>query len=209
MKIVTASDKNYFQFLIDQIVSCKGYLNILPDVYDLGLEKGQADFIRLAGMKVYRVPDHPEPGRYYPKGYKPTALHKPAMLLDYCYRTNDDVLYLDADAKPVEFFEFPDVELGMAKAHDKILASYNGTEMAEYIGPYHTSVIFLKLTDQRSDFLRAWETDLMNDELPSDMKSLNRVIETYNITELPEDVWNSVTKYPHTKILHVQGPVVR
>lgn len=210
MRIVTAADSNYFQFLLELMVASEGHLGVLPDVYDLGLKKGQRDFIGLMpGTRVYRVPDFPKPGHYYPKGYKPTALHKPAMLLDYCYRTNDDVLYLDADAKPVDHFAFPDVEIGMARAHDKVLASYNGTEMSEYIGPYHTSVIFLKLTDWRSDFLRAWETDLNNDELPSDMKSLNRVSKTFNITELPEDTWNSTTKYPHTKIVHIQGPVVR
>ncbi len=208
MRIVTASDSTYFQFLLELIVACKGYLEILPAVYDLGLEKGQREFLKLANMDVFRVPDHPAPGSRYPQGYKPTALHKPAMLLDYAYRTEDDILYLDADAKPVDCFEFPDVEIGVAKANDKVLKSYEGTDIAEYVGPYHTSVIFLKY-ENRIDFLRAWETDMANDELPSDMKSFNRVSKTVNITELPEDTWNSTTKYPFTRILHVQGPVLR
>ena len=54
--------------------------------------------------------------------------------------------------------------------------------------------------------MRAWATDIENDELPSDMKSFNRVAK---VTELDEEVWNSTTKYPHTRIVHVQGPVVR
>lgn len=206
MRIVTAADKNYFSFLLDLVVSCKGYLDILPVVYDLGLEESQKEFLKLSGMDVLYCPDHPRPGNHYPEGYFPSALHKPAILLDFCYRTEDDVLYLDADAKPVDYFEFPDVELGATKANDKVLASYEGTPLAEYIGPYHTSVIFLKFTERRIDFLRAWATDIENDELPSDMKSFNRVAK---VTELDEEIWNSTTKYPHTRIVHVQGPVVR
>jgi len=206
MKIVTAADANYFSFLLELIVSCKGYLGVFPTIYDLGLDVTQREFIELAGMDVLRVPDHPSPGGHYPEGYFPSALHKPAILLDFCYRTEEDVLYLDADAKPVEFFEFPDVELGATKASDKVLESFEGTPLAEYVGPLHTSVIFLKFTENRIDFLRAWATDIENDELPSDMKSFNRVAK---VTELDEEVWNSSTKYPHTKIVHVQGPVVR
>ncbi len=206
MRIVTASDSNYFDFLLQQVIACKGHLDILPSVYDLGLNDGQREFLKLAGMRVLHCPDHPRPGNGYPRGYSPTALHKPTMLLDFCYRTEDDVLYLDADAKPVDNFEFPDVELGATKANGKVLSSYGGTDIAQYIGPFHTSVVFLKFTENRISFLRAWATDLENDELPSDMKSFNRVAE---VTELDEEVWNSTTKYPHTKIVHVQGPVVR
>jgi hypothetical protein len=205
MKIVTASDSNYFQFLLELIVACKDYLDILPAIYDLGLESSHKEFLKLSGMDVYHVPDHPKPGNHYPEGYFPSALHKPAMLLDFAYRTEDDILYLDADAKPVDFFEFPDVEVGATKASDKVIQSYEGTLIAEYLGPYHTSVIFMKY-ENRIDFLRAWETDLENDELPSDMKSFNRVAK---VTELDEEIWNSTTKYPHTRIVHVQGPVVR
>ncbi len=83
MRIVTAVDSNYFDFLLQQVVACKGHLGILPDVYDLGLEDGQRQFLELAGMKVYPCPEHPEPGGHYPEGYKPKRETKAMIPLPY------------------------------------------------------------------------------------------------------------------------------
>jgi hypothetical protein len=212
MKIVTAADQRYFPFLLQQIVNCKKHLLSLPAVYDLGLDDDQKYFLGMAGIKTYRVPDHPKPARQYPMLYVPRATFKPFVILDFAYRTTEPIVWMDADAKPVSGFSFPYVELGIPRADPDVVQAYRETPLEKYVGPLHAAVVLLGESDKRMRFLEAWAADLENDELPSDMKSLNRVARTNNhglhLTELDPMIWNSKFKLPRTLILHAErGPL--
>ena len=207
MKIVTAADANYYDHLLRQIVSAHRNLDVIPDVFDLGLTDIQIDALGMMGVDVWGVPALiPEPGIGYPKGYRPKALHKPAMLVEYCFLHRwHNIVYMDADAWVVRPFDFPSKGLGLTRVRDVIMESYWGTPMEEYVGPYHSGVVFIGMGN--IEFLLAWEGDLNDDLLPSDKKSMNKAIESYDVTELDEYEFNSRTMLPFTKIFHSQGPI--
>jgi hypothetical protein len=207
MRIVTAADDRYFTYLIKQIRGCREHLwNISPDVYDLGMTDDQKYVLKSMQIEIYNRPWEPEPGEGYPGSYYPRALHKPFMLYDYCEQyENEHVVYMDADAWPASFFTFPCVGLGLTLVSEKKMKAFKNTGMIEYVGPYHSGVIFLGASPDRREFLRRWATDVAFDKLPSDKKSLNRVIENENFTPLDTDIWNSRTMFPYTKIFHSHG----
>ena len=208
MKIVTASNANYYEHLLRQIVTAHANLDVIPDVFDLGLTDIQVDALGMMGVDVWDKPLlTPEPGIGYPKGYKPKALHKPAMLLEYCDMYDDDVVYMDADAWIARPFDFPATGLGLTRVRDVIMEAYWGTPMEEYVGPYHSGVVFLG--GGCINFLLEWEEDINEDLLPSDKKSMNKVARDYPVAELDEYVYNSRTMLPFTKIFHSQGPITR
>ena len=208
MRIVTAADARYFDHLLRQIVSAHSNLDVIPDVFDLGLTDVQVDALGMMGVDVWDKPLlTPEPGVGYPEGYRPKALHKPAMLLEYCDIHDDDVVYMDADAWVARPFDFPTKGLGLTNVRDVIVESYLGTPMEGYVGPYHSGVVFL--SGGCMNFLLEWEKDINEDLLPSDKKSMNRAAKRYHVTELNEYEFNSRTMLPFTKIFHSQGPVTR
>ena len=209
MKIVTAADANYFGHLLRQIVSAHSNLDVIPDVFDLGLTDIQVDTLGMMGVDVWDVPAlTPEPGVGYPEGYRPKALHKPAMLVEYCIQHAwHDVIYMDADAWVAKPFDFPTTGLGLTRVRDVIMESYWGTPMEQYVGPYHSGGVFLGMGCMK--FLLEWEEDINEDLLPSDKKSMNKAAEAYCITELDEYEFNSRTMLPFTKIFHSQGPIAR
>jgi hypothetical protein len=209
MRIVTAADANYFGHLLRQIVSAHRNLDVVPDVFDLGLTDVQVDALGMMGVDVWDKPAlTPEAGIGYPAGYRPKALHKPAMLVEYCIQHAwHDVVYMDADAWVVQPFDFPTTGLGLTRVRDVIMESYWGTPMEEYVGPYHSGVMFIGMGC--TNFLLEWEEDINEDLLPSDKKSMNRAAEAYDVTELDEYEFNSRTMLPFTKIFHSQGPIAR
>ena len=208
MKIVTAANANYYDHLLRQIVSAHSNLDVIPDVFDLGLTDIQVDALGMMGVDVWDVPAlTPDPGVGYPKGYRPKALHKPAMLVEYCDMHDDDVLYMDADAWIVQPFDFPTAGLGLTRVRDVIMEAYWGTPMEEYVGPYHSGVMFLGRNRMR--FLLEWEEDINDDLLPSDKKSMNKAARNHHVKGLDEYEFNSRTMLPFTKIFHSQGPIAR
>jgi hypothetical protein len=214
MKIVTAANANYYDHLLRQIVSAHKNLDVIPDVFDLGLTDIQVDALGMMGVDVRDVPAlTPEPGIDYPAGYRPKGLHKPAMLVEYCFEHDwDDILYLDADAWIVQPFDFPGLRIGVTRVRDVIVDAYRGTPMEEYVGPFHSGVIFLAAGCL--SFLMDWEGDLLEDPSPSDKKSMNKVLRRYqrgqlSMTSLDEYEFNSRTMLPFTKIFHSQGPITR
>jgi hypothetical protein len=191
-----------------QIKGCQEHLNMYPTVFDLGMDEYQLFSLKAMGIRVLPKPPAPKMGTDYPGNYHPRALFKPLMLHTFCELTRDDVVYMDADAIPVASFEFPCKGLGLTPVADKKMRAYEGTPMYDYVGPYHSGVIFLG-RGQRLSFLKKWAMDLFKDPLPSDKKSMNRVVKDEKITVLDSDVWNAKTLYPDTKIFHYQGPMVR
>lgn len=208
MKVVTAANKEYFPFLTEQIQACAENLNKYPYVFDLGLTENQRFMLKGMGVPVLNKPPAPRPGKDYPGGYKPRALFKPAMLHVFCEMHDDDVLYLDADAMPVAPFEFPCDGLGLTPVGEQKMMAYWGTPLYEYVGPYHSGVIFLG-KGERLGFLKRWALDMWRDPLPSDKKSLNRAVKNERVHELDSDIWNARVMYPDTKIFHYQGPIAR
>ena len=208
MRIVTAANANYYDHLLRQIVSAHRNLDVIPDVFDLGLTDIQVDALGMMGVDVWDKPLlTPEPGVGYPEGYRPKGLHKPTMLVEYCDAHDDDIIYMDADAWVARPFDFPAAGLGLTRVRDVIMEAYWGTPMEEYVGPYHSGVVFL--SKGCMSFLLEWEKDISTDLLPSDKKSMNRVAEDYPIAELSEYEYNSRTMLPFTKIFHSQGPIAR
>jgi len=208
MKIVTAANANYYDHLLRQIVSAHNNLDVIPDVFDLGLTDVQVDALGMMGVDVWDKPLlTPEPGIGYPSGYRPKALHKPTMLVEYCDMYDEDVIYMDADAWVARPFDFPSSGLGLTRVRDVIMESYWGTPMEEYVGPYHSGIVFLGKGCM--SFLLDWEKDISEDLLPSDKKSMNKAATAYHVTELDEYEFNSRTMLPFTKIFHSQGPVTR
>jgi len=208
MKIVTAANASYYDHLLRQIVSAHSNLDVIPDVFDLGLTSVQVDALGMMGVDVWDKPLlTPEAGIGYPEGYRPKGLHKPTMLVEYCDMYDDDIVYMDADAWVARPFDFPAVGIGLTKVRDVIMEAYWGTPMEEYVGPYHSGVVFL--SGGCMSFLLEWEKDISTDALPSDKKSMNRVAEDYPIAELSEYEFNSRTMLPFTKIFHSQGPIAR
>ena len=207
MKIVTAANANYYEHLLRQIVTAHNNLDVIPDVFDLGLTDIQVDALGMMGVDVWDKPAlTPEPGIGYPKGYRPKALHKPAMLVEYCIQHAwHDVVYMDADAWVAQPFDFPTTGLGLTRVRDVIMESYWGTPMEEYVGPYHSGVIFIGMGC--TNFLLEWEEDINEDLLPSDKKSMNKSAKAHHVTELNEYEFNSRTMLPFTKIFHSQGPI--
>jgi len=214
MRIVTAADASYYDHLLRQIVSAHRNLDVVPDVFDLGLTDVQVDALGMMGVDVLDVPALiPLPGASYPEGYRPKGLHKPSMLVEYCYEHDwDDVVYMDADAWVVRPFGFPRLQIGVTRVRDVIIESYRGTPMEEYVGPYHSGVIFL--ASGCLSFLLDWEGDILEDPSPSDKKSMNKVLRSYQkgnlkMSSLSEYEFNSRTMLPFTKIYHSQGPITR
>lgn len=214
MRIVTAADANYYDHLLRQIVSAHHNLDVIPDVFDLGLTNIQVDALGMMGVDVLDIPAlTPSPGANYPEGYRPKGLHKPSMLVEYCCEHDwDDVVYMDADAWVVRPFDFPRLQIGVTRVRDVIMESYRGTPMEEYVGPYHSGVIFLAAGCLA--FLMDWEGDILDDPSPSDKKSMNRVLRRYakgnlKMSSLDEYEFNSRTMLPFTKIYHSQGPITR
>lgn len=208
MIFVTACDSNYFDFLLKQVVNVKKHFGMAPVVYDLGLTETQQDVLDMLGVPQRNCPPHPPPGLEYPSGYVPKALYKPAVLLDAYDEWGGDIVWLDADARPVQPFEFPAKELGLTRVASNVLKAFQGTDLEKYTGPYHSGVMFLGKSDYMMRFLMGWARDLWNDPQPSDKKSLNRIILQENIgmymsiTEWHTDVFNSRRLLPQTKVLH-------
>ena len=208
MRIVTAANANYFDHLLRQIISAHRNLDVVPDVFDLGLTDIQVDALGMMGVDVWDKPLlTPEPGIGYPDGYRPKALHKPAMLVEYCDMYDDDIIYMDADAWIARPFGFPSAGIGLTRVRDVIMESYWETPMEEYVGPYHSGVVFLGRGCM--NFVLEWEEDINEDLLPSDKKSMNKVVADYPVAELDEYRFNSRTMLPFTKIFHSQGPITR
>ena len=109
---------------------------------------------------------------------------------------------MDADAWVAQPFDFPTTGLGLTRVRDVIMESYWGTPMEEYVGPYHSGVIFIGMGC--TNFLLEWEDDINEDLLPSDKKSMNKAAEYHQVTELDEYEFNSRTMLPFTKIFHSQ-----
>lgn len=197
MLFVTACDDNYFIYALAQIMEIDKHFDQNPVVYDLGLDTKYKEYLSDLEVPLLPCPSAPPLGKDYPNGYQPRALWKPSMLLDACLRFDEDIVYLDADAKPVCRFKFPAVELGLAKVEN-----WNGSE---YVGPWHSGVMFLGNTDNRAEFILEWAKDIWRDKLPSDKKSLNRIMRYYSDIELQPlsaREYNSRKMYPETKILH-------
>lgn len=208
MRIVTAANANYYDHLLRQIVSAHRNLDVIPDVFDLGLTDIQVDALGMMGVDVWDKPLlTPEPGVGYPEGYRPKGLHKPTMLVEYCDAHDDDIIYMDADAWVARPFDFPAAGLGLTRVRDVIMEAYWGTPMEEYVGPYHSGVVFL--SKGCMSFLLEWEKDISTDLLPSDKKSMNKVAGDYPVAELNEYEFNSRIMLPFTKIFHSQGPIAK
>lgn len=198
MIFVTACDHSYFDYLLMQIANVDKYFGLRPLVYDLGLTDIQRDILGAMYIRPIKCPPVVAAGYNYPNGYRPRALFKPMILVDICDLYNTDVVYLDVDARPIKCFEFPVSELGLAKAE-----SWNGSE---YTGPYHSGVMFLGNVEGRMKFLMSWARDMWRDALPSDKKSLNRILERGDIelTILRADEYNSKFALPQTRIVHTK-----
>jgi len=200
MIFVTASDKNYFDILLAQVVAVREHFGTLPTVYDLGLLPSQKRILENAGIALRPQPPSPKEGDNYPCGYRPRALFKPMIMMDVCAEhPNEGVVYLDADARPTKHFSFPPGELALVKVKD--MSSHGGKE--EYIGPFHAGVIYLAASPKRMDFLIEWNSDMWADPLPSDTKSLNNVAPgDLDMVALGADEYCADKIYPSTKILH-------
>jgi len=200
MKFVTASNHNYFGCLMVQIAHIKMFFGSLPIVYDLGLTQEQKETLEVLGLLTIASPPCPEEGNGYPEGYRPRALFKPGVLLEICEKhPEEDIVYLDADCRPMKRFEFPTKGIGLVEA------DYIHGPLWEYVGPYHAGIIFLKSRPDRIDFLTQWHEDLWNDHLPSDTKSLNKVAKNGRITILSKEEYLAEVISPKTKVLHVKG----
>jgi len=209
MRIVTASDDRYFDSLLRLVTSAKEHMDITPDVFDLGMTDVQIDALNMMGVDVFPVTQNLRPGNGYPGRYRPRALHKPAMLYQYFFAAQDDFVYMDADAYVVQPFDFPTTSIGVSKVDKVVMNAYSGSNMRDYVGPYHSGIIFLAYVPKTMDFLDEWGKDLRNDPLPSDKKSLNRVLPNYKHNVLDANEFNSKVLLPYTKIFHNQGPIAR
>ena len=196
MLFVTACDDNYFVYALAQIWAVERLFKQYPIVYDLGLCSDYKGYLKGLGIELRHHPSEPDKGKDYPSDYQPMALFKPTLLLDACTRYMGAIVYLDADAKPMQHFEFPAKDLGLARV--------DNWDRSLYTGPVHSGVIFLSNTNKRMSFLLDWAKDLWNDCLPSDKKSLNRIVPhaDMELTELPAREYNARMVHPETKIFH-------
>ena len=207
MLYVTASDDRYYNYLLMQIVATHTNFNTYPIVYDLGMTDAQLGVLEIMGVQVDTCGPGPEAAKEYPGTYKPMALFKPDLLLDVCNKyPTEDIVYLDADAAPIRAFKFPVTFIGVTAVSEAIIEAYVGTDMEPYVGPFHSGVIFLGVSDERIAFLEEWRNDIFADAKPSDKKSLNRILYNYTPEVLSEEKFNSRVALPYTRILHLQGP---
>lgn len=209
MRIITACNDKYFPHLLGLVTSIHNYLAIPVDVANLGMTEVQKDALGMMGVIVFPPPAYPAPGKGYPTTYKPRALWKPPLLEKACGLFSDDILYMDADTRVINSFDFPTSKIGVTQVPSRVMRSFANTPMIDYVGPYHSGVLFLPASSQRREFLDAWVSDLRSDPLPSDKKSMNRVLLDFDYDVLDEDEFNTRTMYPFTKIFHYQGPIVR
>ena len=204
MKFVTASDSKYFACLMMQIAAVKSCFGQLPTVYDIGLIEEQRRALESHGIYVIECPLFPKEGDDYPDGYRPRALFKPEIMYEFCEKYPDtDVVYLDADSRPINKFDFPTDNIGLVLVEEEIKELYKGSPAWEYIGPYYAGVIFLKSNHDRMNLLEEWAKDLWQDKLPSDTKSLNKVVR--DVTPLSPEEYLARTITPKTKIFHTKG----
>jgi hypothetical protein len=202
MIFVTACDEEYYPYLKRQVGNIYLLFNKMPIVFDLGLGKYKWNLL-MAGVEVHSIPIYMEPADTYPGTYRPKALYKPYILKNVArHNPSQDILYMDADARPIRHFIMPDHDIIAAAVNEERLAKYRGTDMEAYVGPVHSGVVYLGATETRMDFIQEWIDDMEKDPMPSDKKSFNSVIKERDVHIMPENIFDSRERTKETWILH-------
>ena len=222
MNIVTASDSTFIEILNSTVPANErmGHKPVIYDVGGLGYGKPFQVQDEYMGWGRNRDPETPERLRFV--GICPW---KPAVILQALEDTNDDVLWLDADAwviRPLELGDDFDVAVTMRRPHE-----WGRTEWPELYGFLNSGFVFIRNTILGRLFCKMWIEEIPLTKSKSDQNALNNIVrhstdlreynrvflsrEGIRIKVLKTDEYNWIyapeEPLPTTKVLHFKKDI--
>lgn len=134
-----------------------------------------------------------------------TGLWKPRVILDALNRFNDDIIYLDADARLQQplTFDFNKFDIGIVKREENL--NLDKTAVKEFLrGDYNAGVIFLKNCLEIKYFVSEWAIETPKNQ--NDQATLSILLRKSALRKLilPEQ-YNMHKLKKNTIVLHQTG----
>lgn len=167
MKIILAANKDYRKYY-DHVTHQLERLGYETLTYDLeGLGEGIEFNEELPEMK--------------PRGYNAKIPFKPKIIADALERTDEKLVWLDADVEVLERFDEvweEEFDIGVT------IRMVFGDELAQFIrvphpgatGFMNSGVVFIRNTKRSKSFMRRWEASVENTKFGSDQEAITSMI---------------------------------